>query len=210
MKSYPSIPSSKKVSDKHAHVFVKYDGSNIRFEWSPKKGWYKFGTRNRTFDSSNKVYGSVIDLFKTKYSDDLEVIIRNQYKGKNVIVFAEWFGSQSIAGRHNQDDPKNLVLFDINIHKQGIISPEEFLDNFGHLEIAEYLGKEYIDSSFVESVRNGEFDCNSKLSIKNKVPEGVICKGGKGHDLWMCKIKTQSYLDLLKQVYGDDWTKYWE
>lgn len=31
-----------------------------------------------------------------------------------------------------------------------------------------------------------------------------------GHKLWMAKIKTNQYLDKLKELYGVDWEKFWE
>ena len=45
MKSYPSIPKFS-FGDIKLHTFDKLDGSNLRFEWTKKKGWYKFGTRS--------------------------------------------------------------------------------------------------------------------------------------------------------------------
>jgi hypothetical protein len=214
MKAYPSIPHSGAIDKKElCHVFVKYDGSNLRFEWSKKQGWYKFGTRKTMFDSSHPMYGVAIELFRQRYADGLEHVFKTSKKFKNatnVIAFAEWFGSESFAGQHLPNDPKNIILFDINIHKKGLMSPREFLDDFGHLEVAELLDKRVIDDEFIAQVRNGEFDCSSKFPIANKVPEGVVCKGSDGHDLWMCKIKTQNYHDELKKVLGENWTKYWE
>ena len=129
---------------------------------------------------------------------------------QNAIVYTEWFGSESFAGGHFPNDPKQLVLFDVNIHKKGLLKPKEFLDTFGHLKVAELIEKRILDDEFIEAVRNNEYECGSKFEIRNEVPEGVICKGGEGHNLWMCKIKTNDYREELKQRKGDDWTKYWE
>lgn len=39
MLQYPSILGVKKMPLGHkCYAFYKYDGSNLRFEWSPKKG----------------------------------------------------------------------------------------------------------------------------------------------------------------------------
>ena len=51
MKEYPSIPY-RIHGDLDIIAFGKYDGSNIRAEWSQKKGFYKFGTRKRLLDES--------------------------------------------------------------------------------------------------------------------------------------------------------------
>lgn len=214
MKTYPSIPHSGKAPQGDpGYVFVKYDGSNLRFEWSPKKGWYKFGTRKTLFDQSHKIYGTAIELFQQRYADGLEHVFRTDKKFQgvqSVIVFAEWFGAKTFAGQHKPDDPKTLILFDVNPHKKGVMSPRDFLDTFGHLEVAELIEKRELDQDFIDAVRSGEFDCSSKLDIRNEEPEGVIMKGSDGHDLWMCKIKTQAYHDKLKETLGDDWTKHWE
>lgn len=214
MKTYPSIPHSGSIKQNElCHVFVKYDGSNLRFEWSKKRGWYKFGTRKLLFDASHPIFGTAIELFLNSYADDLEKVFNTSKNLKNsneIIVFAEWFGAETFAGHHLPNDPKKLVLFDVNVHKKGLMSPREFLNEFGHLEIAELLDKKHIDDEFISEVRSGIFNCSSKYSIANKIPEGVICKGGSGHNLWMCKIKTQNYLVRLKEVLGEDWVKFWE
>jgi hypothetical protein len=54
MEQYPSIEGSSKAPlGKPCIAFYKYDGSNLRWEWNPKKGWFKFGTRHELFDQSN-------------------------------------------------------------------------------------------------------------------------------------------------------------
>ena len=45
MKQYPSI--SHDIRSVQAYAFDKLDGSNIRAEWHPKKGFWKFGSRTR-------------------------------------------------------------------------------------------------------------------------------------------------------------------
>lgn len=213
MKSYPSIEHSGKIKpNQEGYVFVKYDGSNLRFEWSKKRGWYKFGTKTKMFDHTSPIYGPSIDVFLNKYAQGIEEVILKDKKFnsvESVIVFCEWFGEKSFAGKHFENDPKELVLFDVNPHKKGILSPKDFLNYFGHLEVAELLCRTTIDKEFIESVRTGEFDCSSKLPIANKIPEGVICKGMDGN-LWMCKIKTNYYLSVLKERLGNNWQQYWE
>ena len=61
----------------------KYDGSNLRFEWSRRQGWYKFGTRYTVFDGSSRQWGHAVDLFLHAYGDDLQRVFRDQasYRG---------------------------------------------------------------------------------------------------------------------------------
>ena len=54
---------------------------------------------------------------------------------------------------------------------------------------------------FFHEVRNGG---------KYNLNEGVMCKGGSGHNLWMCKIKTLDYLRRLKEMYAERWKEFWE
>jgi hypothetical protein len=215
MKHYHSIPGSGLVEKgRDAYVFVKYDGSNLRFEWTKKNGWHRFGTRNQPLDRSNPYFGSAIDLFLNKYGDELVRIFTTEKLLRSInqfMVFCEWFGCQSFADFHAQDDEKTLVLFDVNPHKKGILGPKQFLDIFGGLpDAAEMLGVVEFDEAFIQSVRDGSFPCGSKLAIANNTPEGVVCKGGQGHQLWMAKVKTLAYLTKLKEKYKQNWTKYWE
>ena len=73
MKTYPSIDGLAKAPHKPCYTFVKYDGSNLRFEWSKKRGWYKFGTRKTMIDQNTPVFGSAIPMFLEKYGDGLVI-----------------------------------------------------------------------------------------------------------------------------------------
>jgi len=212
MKHYQSIPHARKspCMNRKCYGFVKYDGSNLRFEWSSKRGWYKFGTRKLLFDRTSAQFGSAIDLFLNKYGSPLEQIFRT-HKGlrntQQAIVFCEWFGSKSFAGWHEPGDPKTIVLFDVNIHKKGMLGPKEFLDTFGHLEVAECLWTGHVDETLLEDVRLGLMDVASKYAIRTAIPEGLVFKSGNKHDLWMAKAKTQMWFDELKKRHPIDWEK---
>lgn len=203
MKAYPSIPNVSGFIGNPCIAFYKYDGSNLRAEFNRKSGWHKFGTRTRLFDKSDPDFGSAIEIFNRVYAEDLENLFKKEKLLRNaqsIIVYMEFFGANSFAGQHKESDPKELILFDINVHKQGILSPNDFLDIFGHLKVAKVIYQGNLTQGFVNQVRNNEID---------GLREGVICKGGFSHKLWMCKIKTLSYLEELKKKYAD-WEKYWE
>jgi len=203
MKQYPSIPNVTGFIGNPCIAFYKYDGSNLRFEWSRKGGWHKFGTRSRLFDKSDPEFGNAIEIFKNTYAQDLENIFKKNKLLRNaqaIIAFAEFFGPNSFAGQHQNQDPKELVLFDLNVHKRGILSPQEFLETVGHLKVAKVIYQGNLTSGFVNQVRNSEIP---------GLKEGVIAKGGSLHKLWMCKIKTLSYLEELKKRYAN-WEEYWE
>jgi hypothetical protein len=202
MKYYPSIPYPDDFAlGQHCYAFYKYDGSNLRFEWSKKQGWYKYGTRNRLFDKTDPDFGSAIELFMNTYADGLaKVFAGKEYRNSDrAIVFAEFFGPNSFAGSHVATDTKQLMLFDVNLHKKGILDPKRFIGDFGHLNVAQVIYEGEFTQEFIDSVYQGN----------QPVVEGVIVKGGTGHSLWMRKVKTAAYKQRLKELFKTDWEKYW-
>jgi hypothetical protein len=205
MKQYPSIQGPSKAPRQTCVAFYKHDGSNLRFEWSRKQGWHKFGTRHTLFDESDPLYGPAIGIFSRKYADGISGVMLEEKRFRNVrsvIVFAEFFGQRSFAGQHEPGDEMDLVLFDVSPHKMGLLSPCEFLGLFGHLHVPLVVYEGNMNGSLIEGVRQNR--------LSTTLNEGVVCKGGSGHDLWMCKIKTLSYLERLKARYQDGWKDYWE
>lgn len=202
MKEYPSIPGSAKAPKDQCIAFYKYDGSNLRFEWQRKKGWCKFGTRHRLFDQTDEVFGEAISLFNETVAPKVDPILRKEYRdAQEITAYCEFFGKESFAGQHKPNDPKQLKLFDVNILKRGLVLPREFVKLFGKLDIAaEVVYEGNLNEQFIKDVKEGKYN----------VWEGVVCKGGTKHDLWMCKIKTNAYLQKLKEVYADKWESYWE
>jgi hypothetical protein len=138
VKSYPEIPGSAKAPlGKPCIAFYKYDGSNLRWEWSPKKGWYKFGTRTQLFDASHPLFGQAIPIFMNTMADELARRGKALERGdQKIIVFTEFFGPSSFAGLHDEKELKELCLFDVNLHRRGIMRPRDFVKNFGDLPYA--------------------------------------------------------------------------
>lgn len=204
MKEYPHIQGPSKAPRLPCIAFYKHDGSNIRAEWQRKRGWCKFGTRHQMIDKTHPVFGSAVDLFHETIATVIDPILKSEYRScEEFMAFCEFLGPNSFAGTHVDSDPKELVLFDVNIYKKGILSPREFVKLFGNLPVS------------AKVVWEGNFgpDLISRVRCDNMpVPlnEGVVCKGGSGHDLWMAKIKTQKYLERLKMKFGKDWEKYAE
>jgi hypothetical protein len=213
MKDYPSIP---KVLNEHINsdciAFRKYDGSQIRVEWTKKKGWHKFATRGQLFDASEKTFGCAVDIFRNMFVGNLTQVIVGEYpKATEVLAFLEFFGPRSFAGMHEPDDPKELVLFDINIHKKGILSPVEFVQNFSHLRSAEIVYEGKLTEGFIKDVRDGAVPSESAdRPHPHMLDEGVVVKGGTGHKIWMAKIKTWEYLKKIQKFFGSTYGRYWE
>lgn len=199
MKSYPKIDHyNSNLSGLNCYAFDKIDGTNFRAEWGRKRGWYKFGTRNVMIDRSTPLYGNAIDIFIDKYGNDLDSIFRSEYKKIDSFVsFGEFFGKNSFAGRHVDDDKKDVVIFDINQFKRGFIPPNEFIDNFGHLDIPKLVYKGVYNQEFINKVKSNQFN----------LTEGVVCKGvnktKSGDIVWMTKVKTMDWINKVKLLYGE-------
>ncbi len=203
METYPSIKGPSKAPKQPCIAFYKYDGSNLRFEWTKKTGWCKYGTRKQMIDHTHNQFGEAIGIFHNTLADPLEKIFRDNYRdSQKVTVFAEYFGENSFAGQH-EDEEHKLVLIDTKIYKKGFISPREFLKNFckplGDLA-AQVVYDGNMNAEFVQNVRDNKYD----------LFEGVVCKGGSGHKLWRCKIKTDEYRTKLINHFGHRWHEFWE
>jgi hypothetical protein len=144
------------------------------------------------------------DIFQSQLAHGIETVFRTSAtygSPDDFKVFAEFFGPQSFAGAHRADDPKELRLFDVEVEGFGLVGPEQFVTDFGHLPIARVVYHGRFSGVFADAVREGKYP----------VVEGVVCKSGAGgSDLWMAKIKTRSYLQRLKLAFGERWEDYWE
>lgn len=195
MKSYPSITyPGKKGVGKTLHTFAKLDGSNLRFEWTKKKGWHKFGTRRRLFDETFPVYGPAIPMFRERLAEKLESAFRENRWDK-AIVFCEYYGPQSLGGQHVEDDPMELTLIDVNPYKRGILPPVDFLKMFGEVG-PHYLGYLKWSVELIEQVHRGELEGASF--------EGVVGKGMEGKVLKMHKTKTEAWKEAILERYGEE------
>jgi hypothetical protein len=197
MKQYPSIPGvgAQPALEFDAWIFDKLDGSNLRFEWDRKLGWHRFGTRTQPLQRTHPWLGSAIPIFLEQWATPLEDAAR-QRRWQSLTAFCEFWGQQSFAGRHVAGDQMRLSLIDVNVYKRGLIAPEEFLELFGTLEIAPFLGVHKVSPALIEAVKHREFP---GISF-----EGVVAKVGGGHGRTMVKIKTQSWMDRVRERFGAD------
>ena len=202
MKSYPTIQYfNQGLFGEDIYAFDKLDGSNIRAEWNPKRGWYKFGTRNIMIDERDLQFGGAITLFLNKYGDSLPKVFRTNKSYKRIesfVVFAEYLGDQSFAGRHIDSDPKDIILFDVDQYKHGFVTPKNFVEDFGDLHVPDVIYKGPYTMDFVQEIRNN----------KHNLKEGVIVKGvfktkNKKDEVWMVKVKTKEWLQRVKELHGE-------
>ena len=197
MKSYPSIPRSspKNCREFEAHVFDKIDGSNLRFEWSKKRGWYKSGTRKRLFDESDPVFGQTIAGFQAALADPIEEVAQQQ-GWERVIAFCEGAGEHSFAGKHKQGEQMFVHLIDVAPYKRGILPTDEFLDLFHHIQWRPmFLGIHEWNADFITRIREGR--------LVGVTFEGVVGKAEIDKKIIMEKAKTHAWIDKVLDRYGD-------
>jgi hypothetical protein len=209
--AYPKMPSSGHAPLAKCIAFEKYDGSNLHWVWDEDLGWHAFGSRRDRFDLDESgcaafaVAHPELSEAPALFMQTLAVPLSKQLsdsvcsKACEVIAFTEFFGESSFAGRHRQDEPKQLILFDIAVENQ-FLPPEVFVTEFAELPIARVVYRGKLTGKFAEDVRQGKYD----------VAEGVVCKGSEVSDLWMAKIKTNSYMKRLQEAFAENWEIFWE
>ncbi len=196
MKAYPSI-SKKVLADHSIYAFDKIDGSQIRAEWTRKHGFCKFGSRRVQINDGHPLKESE-NIIQSKYGDDLSRIFYDEKLDK-VLCFFEYFGPNSFAGKHNEEEDHDAILFDVNIYKRGILDPTDYLKLVGHLEIARLLYTGRAETNFEMSVKDG--------TLEGMTFEGVVCKGKNPKKTpmpLMFKIKTEAWLQKLREYCAGD------
>jgi len=151
-------------------AFNKIDGSNIRCEWSHKRGFYKFGTRNTMIDEKNENFGKVIPLFLEKYNEPLHKLFKSDKEFRNIqnfVVFSEYAGPHSCFGQHDPNDKMDITLFDVWQYQKGWVEPRTFIKKFGAFGIPRIVYEGNLNKSLIEDVRQNKFD----------LEEGILGKG---------------------------------
>lgn len=195
MKHYPEM-SAVIQRDVDVYVFEKLDGSNIRAEWSPKRGFYKFGTRKRLLGVDDPMFGSAIALIKAQEEKLSKVFKAERFEG--AICYFEFLGDNSFAGLHIQDEPHKVVLIDVDVYKQGFVTPNKFIKLFEDIvEIPKFLYYGKMNHEVEGQIRSGLFP--------GATFEGVVCKSSPPKK-WglpiMFKVKNIAWIDKVKERYG--------
>lgn len=215
MLHYPKIPGSRDAPVGRCVAFEKYDGTNLHWDWDRDFGWHAFGTRRDAFNLNDEGvarFGTrhpqlrdAPPLMQSGFLSRLAAIFEQAppYREcQEIKVFTEFFGSQSFAGLHKAEDPKELRLLDVELVPGRMVPPEQFVADFGALPIARVVYQGKLTGAFAEDVRAGRYG----------VAEGVVCKGvdRQSGQVWMAKIKTYAYLERLKEAFAERWEDYWE
>src|SRR5262245_5907400 len=168
MLHYPKIPGSRDCPAGRCLAFEKYDGTNLHWDWDREFGWHTFGTRRDKFNLTEagveafiRIHAHLqqcVTVFRATLAEGVEQVFREHpcYREVQAFkVFTEFLGSNSFAGLHKADDPKELRLFDVSAEPVGIIGPRQFVEDFGHLHTARVVYEGKLTGKFAEDVRIG-------------------------------------------------------
>jgi hypothetical protein len=199
MKAYPSI-TTKIDFTKPAVVFDKLDGSNIRAEWSPKQGFYKFGSRTQLLTPDQTQLYPAIDKILADFGEELSVRFR-QKKMERAVAFFEYGGPNSFAGSH-PDPVEDLTatIIDVSVYKKGFMAPDAFIQFTDGLRTPRVLFRGRMDEDFFQSVRHSTLPGMTFEGVVGKSLETVHSEGGP----IMFKIKSNAWLDKLKTFCNND------
>lgn len=213
MLEYPSFDG--KFVDEPITAHPKYDGSNMRVEWTRKDGFAKFGTRHSRLDeTTDPILSRSIPIWQEKYEEIASEVLR-KYGAKRATLFGELFGPNSFAGYHDPADTFDVMLYDAAVDDNGIMPQTEFLKLFRGADVAPVIYKGKANEILRAAVKAGEFRPGSK-HVKALPPgavcgeqsfEGVVCKGGrdKRGNVIMFKIKSDGWYDKLRlRCAGDE------
>lgn len=205
MKEYPSIFKFGKGPleiGSYIYAFDKLDGSNIRAEWSKKRGFYKFGSRTQLINESSPTLGESISLIKDKY--EKEITDKFKSKTENIVCFFEFFGNSSFAGNHIKDEKHDVVLFDINMQNYGLLKPKEFIEFTKNMHTPKIVYEGNLSKEFENDIWDGKYSVTF---------EGVVCKSNlrdRHQNIMSAKIKTKAWIEKLRSVCGEDSKKFLE
>ena len=175
-------------------MFPKYDGSNIRAEWSPKKGFSKFGSR-KVLIGDDALLAAAIPLLR-EHEDALAKIFRGE-RWERVICFFEYWGPKSFAGLHEPGDVMSTTLIDLDVFKRGQIDPRDFIKlTEGLPNVAQCIGTRF-NAENAGQVRDGTFE--------GQTDEGVVCKvpsSRKWEPPYMFKSKRSTWIERVYALHG--------
>lgn len=211
---YPKIPDTSGCPLKKCYAFEKYDGTNMHWDFR-KYQFVSFGTRRDIFPFDEEGFKAFAEAHPgledapKVFDRNLEDFLFEYHSGMTGVLFTEYLGPNSFAGQHKPGDPMRHVIIDV---MKGIkfLPPDKFLEMFesqwaiergwSKLDRAKLVYQGKYTGQLVEDVRNGKFPVN----------EGVVIKGMVNDQLYMAKVKTNTYLERLQNQFRDNWKDYWE
>lgn len=194
MKSYPTIPHYGETSTSGIwYGYEKLDGSLIRVEWAPKRGFHKFGRRDGLLDDSNPFLTEAPKLFED-IAPGLDDWLRHR-RSQVAVVFFEFVGEHSFAGNHKVE-PHRLVFVDLTLDKHGLVEPRVLKELSVVLDSAALIHTGPIETDTIKNIEDG--------TLPGMSFEGVVFKRNERNRRFMFKHKSRQWLQKLKNRCGQD------
>lgn len=220
MRHYPSFENQKFDHILDGEVVWaenKLDGQNFVARYNGKtKEFIAFGSKRMMVDETHPQFGDAVKIFKQQYEDVLKNCIKEHSKKKQIFnsvneihFYFEYWGGNSFCGFHQEGDEMNLTLIDCWLKQKGYLIPKDFYETFGKydaIKLPEIIYKGKLDNDFIQSIINNDWtkdDC-----LYPTVKEGVVCKRStslSGQRLPMVKVKTNWWMNKLKEKYPNEW-----
>lgn len=179
------------------YVFDKLDGSNVRCEVDRKGNILQYGKRHGLLDDKTPFLSEAKDLINTKYGPYFKDLMEGN-KWEFATFYFEFLGKTSYCGKHFNEE-HDVVLFDIDVYKKGVLPPNVFLERTKGLDTAKLLTIETLDRDLWKRVWNDE--------IPGITFEGVVCKSvirSKTKKPLMVKLKTKKWHDMLEERFSEE------
>jgi hypothetical protein len=195
--AYPQIPLAAGTSFREftAYVFDKLDGRHVRAAWTKKRGWDRFGTKERMFDETDPEFGPAKPIFMATLAEPLARVAVDR-RWRELVAFVEYWGPGSIAGLDMSGPVMRVDLVDADADGRGLMLPKDYLKAFEGVPQARYLGRHRWTRGFSQRVLLGE--------VEGITFEGVVGKAGQGSDRIMSKAKTQAWRDAVRAACAHD------
>lgn len=194
MQQYPSI-EKKIIKDLDYYIFDKLDGSNIRVEFSLKKGFDKFGTRHKLMSDESGILNRSKDLILNYEEETHNIFKKNKWQSGT--LFFEFYGKNSFAGFHEEDDDFKVSLIDAHISKIGYLNPKDYIRTFeDKIEMSSFLKVGKFNKTLLEQIQNGD--------MPGVTFEGVIGKAFLKNKHFRVKVKNKEWIEKLKRKCGEN------
>jgi hypothetical protein len=137
----------------------------------------------------------MVEVFDEKYADIVDERFRTHKAFRNVdtiTLYGEFVGQNSFAGWHVWEEPQDIFFFDAWLYKKGFLGPSEFYSEFRDISIPKLVYKGPLTEEFIKDVQENKYN----------LKEGVVYKFVDNKEIVRAKIKTQEWLDKIKENFG--------
>lgn len=127
----------------------------------------------------------------SNYGDELGKRFKDQ-RYELATAFMEFYGPSSFAGNH-EPESHEVRVFDIHVHKKGILPPKDFLKLLEGLPIPNLLYHGVVGKEVVDQIYNSEMP---GMTFEGGVAKGPFLQKCGGPVMF--KLKSRAWLEKLR------------